>query len=535
MLLLPLLLTCAVPEYRPSKCEACEIAVDEGYKFVRGLVTKRRGVRQAVNLAHEFPNVLREDRVNVWNGYSKVHRDNMKEHYLANVDPQKKHWKSVEVKFSALYGANGMGHEALAKEARAAGSLKYEDVYGIWKKECIDFSQWCKNSPLRLPVMPLTECGACREFVRELLISVRRHADTAHKVRHYQVEELLSDVCGLLVTHNVPKRAKYLQRVCEDVLQDEHGDHIASQVYKLLQAGPANWAELQTSPSVPFTAQFEEKICSKELLGCDYSTKQWRAKLNRAGDDIKKGEAKLAAKVKAEKEAEAKKKRKQKQEKNEKEEFKREQEKKKSAARRASLKGLTKALRSGPQYVRCETTQGPLLVKLQPTASPLGVERLLKLVRENFFTDVALWRNVPGFLVQFGLKSKGQAKEYERILDDKPLIKPKFTRGAVSFAGSGQDSRTTQLFFAYCRKCNLGDADHETIVGKLVGAASMETLDKIEKGSDYGDMSAMGNPTGPDYDMIEKDPAYLRSKFPKLDYLTKCEIVSDPKKAKDEL
>merc|ERR1711990_1263745 len=202
--------------------------------------------------------------------------------------------------------------------------------------------------------------------------------------------------------------------------------------------GPANWAELQTSPSVPFTAQFEEKICSKELLGCDYSTKQWRAKLNRAGDDIKKGEAKLAAKVKAEKEAEAKKKRKQKQEKNEKEEFKKEQEKKKSAARRASLKGLTKALRSGPQYVRCETTQGPLLVKLQPTASPPGVERLLKLVRENFFTDVALWRNVPGFLVQFGLKSKGQAKEYERILDDKPLIKPKFTRGAVSFAGRGQ-------------------------------------------------------------------------------------------------
>jgi len=492
------------------------------------LVRKRRGVKNVINLAHEFPHVLRKDRVNVWNGYSEVHRANLEETYLANVDPQKKYWKSVEVKFSSLFGATGMGTKALAQEARGAGSFKFEDLHSIWEKECVDMSEWCKDSPLRVPAMPLTECGACREFVRELLINVRRHADTPHKVRHFHIEDLLGDVCGQLVTYNVPDRAKYLQRVCEDVLQDEHGDHIASKLYKLLQASPANWAKLQTSASASFTEQFEEKICTKELLGCDYTTKQWRTQLQRAASEIKKSKAGLAAQKVAQQKAEAAAKRKREQQEKTKKEEKEKKTKRELAERKASEASLRKALRSGPQYVRCDTTKGPLLMKLQPTVSPLGVQRLLELVRENFFTDVALLRNLPGFLVQFGHKT--HAKKYEPIQDDiKPRIRPKFTRGAVSFAGSGTDSRTNHLFFAYCRKCTLGNEPHETIVGRLVGAASMETLAKIEKGSNYGDFDAF------DMSRIQQDPEYLRSNFPKLDYLQKCEIVSDPKNAKDEL
>ena len=55
----------------------------------------------------------------------------------------------------------------------------------------------------------------------------------------------------------------------------------------------------------------------------------------------------------------------------------------------------------GPR-MHCDTTKGPLVVQLLPRVSPIGVMRVQELVQDQFFSGVALFRSVPGFLVQFG-------------------------------------------------------------------------------------------------------------------------------------
>ena len=52
--------------------------------------------------------------------------------------------------------------------------------------------------------------------------------------------------------------------------------------------------------------------------------------------------------------------------------------------------------------VRCDTTAGPLHIQLLPEVSPRGVARVVELVESRFFTNISLFRNVPGFLLQFG-------------------------------------------------------------------------------------------------------------------------------------
>merc|ERR1719310_542242 len=96
-------------EYRPSACEACEIALEEGLeKVVRLLkgqderardVVGRKG--KNVELHIEFPAMATD--MNIWRKYSKVHYDNLFKNYL-DVHTVKDHWKSIEMKFSGSFG-----------------------------------------------------------------------------------------------------------------------------------------------------------------------------------------------------------------------------------------------------------------------------------------------------------------------------------------------------------------------------------------------------------------------------------------------
>lgn len=498
--------------YQPSKCEACEVAVEEGFNFVSKLVSTRRGVQQAINLAHEFPHVLREDRVNVWSAYSKVHRTNLKETYLAPTEPQKSHWKSVEVSFVNLYGAKDLDRKSLALGAKGSGQIKSEDAYGVWRHECVELSGWCKHSALRSPPRPLTPCGACREVVRDLLIDARRRADAPPKVRLGALEELFADVCTRVPARHEPGAARYVQKVCEEVLQDEHGEHVPLRLHKLLQGGPASWAELGSSGDATWDT-LEEQVCSADLLGCDYSGAAWRdAQRDAAGarnELARASEAQRAARAADESKA-----------------AKRETRlnKEQYAALRARLTAP-----GSPQHVQCDTTQGQLLIKLLPSVSPYGVRRLLDLVEDGHFTNNALFRNVPGFLVQFGQRvGENRWDREDPIADDTPRRRPRLTRGTLSFAGSGENSRTSQLFVAYCRKCGeqLGKRSWETAVGRLVGADSMATLDKIEAAHDYGDFIGGGGGPRPGRIRADADGSYLRG-FPKLDYIKRCDVVKE--------
>jgi cyclophilin family peptidyl-prolyl cis-trans isomerase len=112
--------------------------------------------------------------------------------------------------------------------------------------------------------------------------------------------------------------------------------------------------------------------------------------------------------------------------------------------------------------VKCGTTKGDFRIELHPEWSPNGVIRFVDLVKDGFFDGSAFFRAVNNFLVQFGIPTdpaKAQAwRERGEIKDDRrqPNLGEgvggpggKFPKGGVSFAGSGPNSRTTQLFITY--------------------------------------------------------------------------------------
>ena len=139
-------------------------------------------------------------------------------------------------------------------------------------------------------------------------------------------------------------------------------------------------------------------------------------------------------------------------------------------------------------------------------------------------------------MVQFGQTVGENRWNAATIADDHPSPRPGITRGTLSFAGGGTNSRTNQLFFAYCEgtECGqLGEQPWETPVGELVGQASFETLDRLERAHTYGDMPPWGQGPAPDRIAADVDGGYLRS-FPDLDYLKSCELVVDAQARADE-
>jgi len=178
--------------------------------------------------------------------------------------------------------------------------------------------------------------------------------------------------------------------------------------------------------------------------------------------------------------------------------------------------------------VLCLTTASstPIKIEIRRDWAPKGSERFLELVTSRYFERASFFRVVKGFLAQFGI---GATREVWKHWNDKGPIPddPKsvpFKRGYLSFAGAGPNSRTTELFLVYSENPqNFGNHPWEVPIGFV----SPEEMDKvIEKLYDgYGDVPPFGN--GPSQsEMYQHGNTYLQEKFPKLDYIRRCAIVS---------
>jgi len=126
------------------------------------------------------------------------------------------------------------------------------------------------------------------------------------------------------------------------------------------------------------------------------------------------------------------------------------------------------------------------------------------------------------FLVQFGIAGEPQKYREWRdkgIIQDDPAGNP-FKRGYISYAGSGPNSRQTEVFVAYQDSASFGKpgSPWEVPFGEV---KNMHILDKLYSG--YGDVNPFG--TGPSQQYIyERGNEYLREQFPLLDYILRCSI-----------
>lgn len=188
--------------------------------------------------------------------------------------------------------------------------------------------------------------------------------------------------------------------------------------------------------------------------------------------------------------------------------------------------------------VRCELTAASqaysdfLDIIVKPYWAPRATSRFLELVREKYYDGVALNRVVPKFLTQFGIAADFNVRtaERENTLWDDYNLGTKFEAGVLSFAGSGPDSRTTEVFVvmpgASQDQLDMFGANPWEVPFAYVENVATSALSRIFSG--YGDMPPWGK--GPDTNKIydaDGYTKYLPKKFPKLDYIETCYVVEE--------
>jgi peptidyl-prolyl cis-trans isomerase A (cyclophilin A) len=176
--------------------------------------------------------------------------------------------------------------------------------------------------------------------------------------------------------------------------------------------------------------------------------------------------------------------------------------------------------RTAPATFRAKltTTKGDIVIEVTRDWAPRGADRFYNLVRAGFYTDCAFYRNIAGFMVQFGISARPEVTKVwsgARIPDDP--VKKSNTRGMVTFATAGPGTRTTQLFINFGNNANL-DTNPGVFApfGEVV--EGMSVADMLYNGyagaaaDRFQEIEAQGKP-------------FLDRNFPKLDRILTATIV----------
>ena len=172
---------------------------------------------------------------------------------------------------------------------------------------------------------------------------------------------------------------------------------------------------------------------------------------------------------------------------------------------------------------RFETTKGNFDIEAHRNWSPKGVDRLHQLIKNEFYTDIALYRVVPDFVVQFGIHNDSVLNSSWR--NDKVPDEPNTEankEGTISFARSGKESRTTQLFINL--KSNSPRLDtifYNGVTGFIVVAKVTVGMNVVK--SFYNGYAE--KPSSKQDSIQLNGNSYLHSNFPKLDYIKKAYII----------
>jgi cyclophilin family peptidyl-prolyl cis-trans isomerase len=98
---------------------------------------------------------------------------------------------------------------------------------------------------------------------------------------------------------------------------------------------------------------------------------------------------------------------------------------------------------------------------------------------------------------------------------DDPVVETN-GRGMVSFATSGADSRTTQMFINFSDNANLDGMGFSPFAKVVEGMEVVDRIYKIGEKPDQGRIQAEGN-------------RYLKREFPRLTYIESVEVLGGEK------
>lgn len=165
---------------------------------------------------------------------------------------------------------------------------------------------------------------------------------------------------------------------------------------------------------------------------------------------------------------------------------------------------------------RFATTKGAFVVTVHRAWAPRGADRFYNLVRARFYDGERLFRVVPGFVVQWGISGypKVSAAWQSADIRDDPVRRSN-TRGAITYATAGPNTRTTQVFVDLADNASL-DARGFAPFGQVT--SGMSVLGKLYSGYDDA-------PTNAQPQIAAQGEAFLRKTFPKLDRILTARIV----------
>jgi len=170
--------------------------------------------------------------------------------------------------------------------------------------------------------------------------------------------------------------------------------------------------------------------------------------------------------------------------------------------------------------VRFETSRGNFVIAVHRAWAPIGADRFYNLARSGYFDGVRFFRVLTGFVAQFGMHGDpavGKAWFNARIADDP--VRHANSRGTITFATAGPNTRTTQLFINFGDNSML-DGQGFSPFGEVI--QGMDVVDGLHAG--YGEGAPRGR--GPDQGRIRNEGnAYLEKGFPQLDYVKRAVVL----------
>jgi peptidyl-prolyl cis-trans isomerase A (cyclophilin A) len=168
---------------------------------------------------------------------------------------------------------------------------------------------------------------------------------------------------------------------------------------------------------------------------------------------------------------------------------------------------------------RFETSKGTVVIRVTRDWAPNGADRFYNLVKGGFYDDTRFFRVISGFMVQFGINGDpGIASAWRTATIKDDPVRQSNRRGFVTFATSGPDSRTSQVFINFADNSNL-DGMGFSPFGQVI--SGMAVVDSLYSG--YGEGAPRGR--GPDQGRIQGEGnAYLTREFANLDYVKKASL-----------
>lgn len=170
------------------------------------------------------------------------------------------------------------------------------------------------------------------------------------------------------------------------------------------------------------------------------------------------------------------------------------------------------------------TTKGDFTLEVIREWSPAGADRLYQLLTTGFYNQNALFRVQKGYVIQFGIGNEKAVNSYwdKRPVPDEPVIAENL-KGTIAYARDGLNSRTAQLFI------NLND-NHRLDTISYNGLKGFPPVGRIISGFPVAESFFSGygfEPANHQDSVMIYGNAYLKKKFPELDYIIEAAIIGE--------